>query len=304
MKSLRVASLFRHSAGRRPALREKQSSVAQGSRNHTVEELCGDAAFRRHVRWTLDHLCRGASAAERCLVDDVDKALVDCAGRLSAIMNPCDANCSADAGKQDFLRKLAPFDCAVVRLVATQPWFDLTCGHDFLHPWQDLFLANPDQSHTQAFRNRGELRVPLGDYIVRMMLARVDYWKALLDRIFNDMFFGTYGSSPSLEQAREGLFSAKVDLDLACQRLIQACTSNELRLRESCLTLIQVYAAYAPQAKLDWLELPPSFVEANRGAIRSCIRRRGDIALAENRNGRLFVVGHEHPLLCDPSVLR
>lgn len=35
MKSLRVASLFRHSAGRRPALREKQSSVAQGSRNHT-----------------------------------------------------------------------------------------------------------------------------------------------------------------------------------------------------------------------------------------------------------------------------
>lgn len=269
-----------------------------------VEELARDAVFRQHVRWSLDHLRRRASAAERRLVERVDESLSAIAERLSAVMKPSDASCSAEADEQEFLLKLAPADRAAVRLIATRPWIDLTCENDVLHPWQDLFLIDPNAAHTQAFRERGELRIPLGDYVTRMMLARVDYWKALLDRIFSDVFFGSYGSSPSLEQAREELFSAKLELDQTCEQLKRACTANEFRLREACLVLVQVHAGYAPEAKLDWLDLSPRFAESQRGSIRSCIRRHSEIVLAEPRNGEVVAVGREHRSLCDPTILR
>lgn len=268
-----------------------------------AEELARDATFRRQVRWSLDHLCRGAASGERRLVESVDAALVDCAGQLSGVMNPCGGGQAADVREQEFLLKLSPVDCSAVKLIASRPWFDLVCAEDLLHPWQDLFLVSPNWGHTQAFRQRGELRIPLGDYVARMMLARVDYWKTLLDCVFNKVYAGTYGSSPSLEQAREGLFSAKLQLDQASERLKQACAPKEGQAREACLTLVQVYAAYALNANLDWLVLPTSW-QARGGSIRSCIRRRGEIVIAEQRNGRLVVAAREPASLCDPMVLR
>ena len=109
-----------------------------------------------------------------------------------------------------------------------------------------------------------------------------------------------------MQQTRERLFGAKLDLEGAIERLVAACRCEpEARRREACVALTQVYAAYSPVPKLDWLPLPPDRAQASQGLIRSCIRRRGEHAVAWRDAEGIARVGARRPaLLCDPDVLR
>jgi hypothetical protein len=211
---------------------------------------------------------------------------------------------AADVGQQESWRETNAADLSAVTLVASRPWFDLVCSDDFFHRSQELFLVQSDWEHTQSFRSGRELRLPLGDYVTRMMLARSAYWKTLLDRIFNQVFFRPHGSGTSLEPARAELLSAKLELDQVSDRLVRACHQGDERLREASMTLIQVYSAYVPNPTLDWLELRPGLPQAISGMIRSCIRRRGEIVVVEARDGQLLEQRREAASLCDPLVLR
>ena len=209
-----------------------------------AEELFFERSFRRLALWSLEHLASGSEREERRLVDQVDQAFVNF-GKIASRLVAHDAACTTNESRPES----ADFEMAALTLVASRPWFDLVCSQDFLHPSQELFLVNSNRQHTELFRKGPDRRVPLGDYITRMMLARVDYWKTLLDRAFNQIFF--IEQRDLRFQEREEVLSAKLGLDQAYERLVQACHEGEAKLREAATSLVQVYAAYAASPKLE-----------------------------------------------------
>jgi hypothetical protein len=296
-----VAVLFHH------ALNEQVSDSAEEWLRNDVcplaEDLMRKTEFRRRARWSLEYLDRGSESEERRLVDRVDQALVGYGSQLARAMREESAR-AANAGENESWRKANAADLSVAMLVASRPWFDLVCSDDFFHPSQELFLVQSSREHTQSFRSGRDLRVPLGDYVTRMLLARCDYWKTLLDRIFNQVFFRPHASGTSLEPARAELLSSQLELDQVSDRLVRACHQGDERLREASMTLIQVYSAYVRNPILDWLEFRPGLPQAISGMIRSCIRRRGEIVVVEPRDGQLWEQRREAASLCDPLVLR
>lgn len=270
-----------------------------------VESLVQDAEFRRRVNWPLERFRRGSDAEERLLLEQVDTALVALAERIAEALAPDESEMRVVAGgRGGRAERDGACDFDVVRWIASRPWFALVCRDDFLHPTHDLFLQRPDAAHTQAFRARRELRIPLGDYVTRAMLARVEYWKAALDRAFRQVFSRITPSRPLNWPALGDLFVPTAHLDQCCARLVEACSGGDATLRQACATLFLVYVAYAPAPRLDWLDLPPGAAVANRGIIRHCIRQRGENIVIEQRHGRTHVVDRKPALLCDPTVLR
>jgi hypothetical protein len=197
-------------------------------------------------------------------------------------------------------------DRATIELIAGRPWVDLVCAGDLFHPMCELCLRIPNPDHTHRFRERGELRVPLGDYVARYLVARIDYWKSFLDRIWIETCCGRRGSENWAQGLRNRLFEAKVTLDQLVEQLKAACGAGiQSQRREACATLTQVYAASAESPDLDWLGLPRGSASGHRGLIRSCVRRPGELLIGERDQAGLVQIVHREPaLLCDPEVLQ
>lgn len=262
-----------------------------------VEELMENRSFRLHARWSLDHLSPDANAPERRLVEAVDRALVACAEELAAAAEPEGEPRSAPGRRQSPSVAIKEEDHETLRLVAERPWFDLVCAAEFLHPFRDLHLRDSNIAHAMEFRRR-ELRIPLGDYVSRSMFARIDYWRAILDRLWREVFPKLPAGAKNESRRGERLFNAKLDLDRAVEELNLRCGSGQtLRRCDACTTLTQAYAAYARGARLDGLKIPPGAAEAEGARIRSCIRRRAEPPAAPGRETPRRVT------LCDPSVL-
>jgi hypothetical protein len=272
-----------------------------------VPELARNRSFRLAVRWSGDHLSRGANADERRLVEAVDEALVRCAMELAAVTVADARETSVDHQDAPFRVAINPSERAKIDLIAGRPWLDLVCCEDFFHPACELCLRNPNSDHTIAFRSRGELRLPLGDYIARYMFGRIDYWKSLLEPIWNDVFFRPVRPDNGRQVAGNRLFDAKINLDSAIQRLRNACCSGPRpQQREACVALTQIYAAYAQAPKLEWVGLRHGVSTGIGGVIRSCVRRRNSemITVQPGRHGSLEVVDRQPASLCDPVILR
>jgi hypothetical protein len=269
-------------------------------------ELAPNRSFRLAVRWSRDHLTAGANSPARQLVEAVESALVRCARELASVTvaDPNDAsNVDLNAA---FRVEISRSDRATIELIAERPWLDLVCVEDFFHPMCELCLRKPDPDHTHAFRKRGELRVPLGDYIARCMVARIDYWKSFLDRIWNETCCGRRGPENWTQGLRNRLFDAKVTLDQSVERLKAACRAGiQPQRREACVTLTQVYAGYATSPVLDWLGFPRGSGSGSGGLIRSCVRRPGVLATAQREEtGLITVVDQRSASLCDQEVLQ
>jgi hypothetical protein len=269
-------------------------------------ELARSRSFRLAVLWSCEHLTAGADSHERRLIEKADRALVECAKLLicATLAEAADeSGGQLDAGGRIAIRGS---DRTALQLVAERPWLDLALAADFFHPFCELGLRNPDHAHTIAFREQGELRVPLGDYVSRCMLARVDYWKLLLDRIWDHVFHFRSEPATCPNHLRNRLFETRMTLDQSVQQLRAACSAGpEVQQREACVTLTQVYAAYAPSPDLGWLGFSHT-VESGRAAIiRSCVRRPGFMQVGQrNGAGMIEIVDCKRASLCDPEVLR
>ena len=250
--------------------------------------LLGNRNFRLAAQWSLDHLSPGVETSERRLVEAVDRALVQCAATL--------AESSESLGQEDR---------ETLELVASRPWFDLVCPEEFFHAQRGLHFNESHTTHSNAFGQR-ELRVPLGDYVARSMFARVDYWKAILDRLGNEVSATLPLEGDNAQAVSQRLLNHRLELELAVDRLAEACKQEQqLRRREACTALTLVYAAYAPQPDLDWLGFPPGWGPGFAALIRSCIRRQGVVQVAElGAQGILQVVAEEESSLCDPDTVR
>ncbi len=289
----------------RVALNEASSDRAENWLRDEVcpiaEELIRSRKFQLAARWAVDHLEPGVRTEERQLVDGVDSAIVRLAEELVASVVPDD---SLDASPSVAEARVGvPVDrYQTLRWVASRPWFDLVSPEEFFHAFRGLHLRTSHPEQTQRFDKSRELRVPLGDYVTRSMLARIDYWTAVLNDIWNTVFMTETLSLST----RQRLFAAKTALEQSIDRLRAACfTGNDAQLREAATTLTQVYVAYAPVPRIVWLGYPGGTGKAEGALIRSIIRRTGQIRIVErDANGLLQPRETKQAHLCDPIVLR
>ena len=90
------------------------------------------------------------------------------------------------------------------------------------------------------------------------------------------------------------------------QRLKAACHAGiKPQRREACVTLIQVYLAYAVSPDLDWLGFVRVSPFGSGSLIRSCVRRPCELLIGDrDQAGLVRVVDRKRASLCDPEVLR
>jgi hypothetical protein len=249
-----------------------------------VAYLSRQASFRRLARWSVDHLAAPTGRQQR-LVEDVAQALVDA------------ARASVEAAGPAGQRVEAGTPLAFAAWMAGRPWQALVSAHDYFHASGSLLLR---QLHAQAsaeFRQRFELRVPLGDTVCRSLLARVDYWSQKLEKVWRHDAVG------ALSQAE--LVGARVQLGQRVQALRQACAGEvEAGRRHACVALVQVYTAYHTSPALDWLGCLPGSASAEAGLIRSLVRPPGEVLLVQPQLGGGYqVTGRQPARLCRPDVV-
>jgi hypothetical protein len=262
-------------------------------------QQCNSQRFRNHVTWSLTHLAPGSKLPQRRLVQTAERSLVAAALALR------------EAAQQPNDRSLAPpFDgelLSVIKWIAGRPWFDLACPEEFFTADRGLHLvATRSDCHSEFWASR-EPRVPLGDYVCRRgMFLRLEYFAQKIDAAWQRCFAHVAHVDYALA---ERIFSRKVALDQAIDALTKAShLGNEARLRDACVTLVQVYAAYMPEPQLDWLGFPANWPVTSGKIIRSTIVRppvNMRMALGSPQNSDLKSVGRErHCILKSFGALR
>lgn len=152
--------------------------------------------------------------------------------------------------------------------ISDRPWKDLVCPLDYLWPAAELNLREPNVPHIPHIPHiphvqdaaflpffNPNLRV-VGDLVARCMKVRTDCFEEILCRIQRILREkdDVRMSAAMLERSTDAWRSYRLSraaLDAALSR------EPEASLREACVTLVQVYAAYRPQPELDWLGLSP-----------------------------------------------
>jgi hypothetical protein len=270
-----------------------------------VENLIGIPCFQRLARWSPDHLSSGSSTPERRLVEAVDAALVRAAAAMVAAAREAEAaqRLTALAARQ--WGKSGPANLAVVTWVAGRPWFDLVCPEEYFHPFRDLHLRNSHPERTADFRARHELRVPLGDYVLRGLLARAEFLARHICDFWDYCFPLLQVPTRAGGSRAEACFAARLELDQSFASLRSACQGgSEARLREACVALTQVYTAYHPTPDLNWLGCPPGSAAAEASRIRSCIFAPAErFHEGDEVGSRIVPERYRRPTPCRPNVV-
>ncbi|HCS49998.1 hypothetical protein [Rubinisphaera sp.] len=271
-----------------------------------VDELGQSKRFQTTVLWSVNHLSPSANTDERRLVVEVERKLVDLAAEIATFIDVAEKE--APPGDQK-VSEFADLHRETAEFVANKPWFDLVCTQDFFHPTQDLHLdtAKLNYEHTKTFRERN-IQLPLGDYVTRLLLNRVDYWASVLRRIA-DAASSLVPVGPGKSErfkAMSRVQSRRIDLDHAVEKMISICNEpKKQRQREAATALTLVYAAYSNNPRLDWLSGDDSWWKVGGSIIRSWIRRRGTMQnQVRDSSGVIVLTPPVQESLCDPSIIR
>ena len=203
---------------------------------------------------------------------------------------------SAEKGTHDALA----LEHSQVKGIAGRCWTDLVFPGDYFYPLGGMMMKAPPLNEAmpkppphdgQALKgpqirphwgnfivSLNPKMLPIGDFISRTMLQRVE------------IHFGTIASFRDKCLAA----NAKVkrpypkqiaDVEKAWEQLeadYQSLQSIMLaapavQIRESCVTLTQVYAAFHPSPNLYWLDLPPEAIESEAAILKErLMHSRGD----------------------------
>jgi hypothetical protein len=152
--------------------------------------------------------------------------------------------------------------------VADRCWTDLVSPHDYFYPLgQRMLRSRPsevtDGSFILAFNP--ELST-IGDFISRSMLHRLETWKdclARLRRLVIEAVRGRPGRMTSLIAQEQEAWSG---LEHASSMLRQICFGGQAAtLRESCIILTQVCAAFGPESAIEFLGLHETVIRDGQG---------------------------------------
>lgn len=256
-----------------------------------VEDLSAIGAFRQMANWPIDRLVAGAKAPERKLVEAMDRTLVEVAqtfvqvgGQPDVQMQLCrmfptvSMKQESNVDQHDTGKSLPHHFVPALESIAeisARPWFDLVVPEEYMYPCRELNLINPKGLPLAEF---DELENPhlatLGDYVSRLAVMRIDHWATLLNRFAG----GCVCAITQLDRNTEADLLSVAN----AQSRLQRCLSDigtlrfagaPARTRDSSIVLTQIYAAYSPRPRLDWLLVPADIVAANRGFVRLCVRR-------------------------------
>lgn len=270
-----------------------------------VEDLSQRCDFRKQARWPIEQLLPGSKAPERELVESVDRRLVDAARALAMVAAPEPttgvgaANCAVEVAgilepdcTPSATNGVAPPNGAqLIALIADKPWHDLACGADYFGPAAGLNLRS-----WEAYQGPGSLQVqffdllpyanprlrPLGDFISRMVIARAQHWRDVLERFSAWRRNAVSSTNDGDGTARWTTVDERMGL-LAedFERLRHALTGGrDFQLREASVILVEAQAAFRPRADFSWLgEVGKLAAQAAR--FRYQIERRHDFALVD-----------------------
>ncbi len=241
-----------------------------------VDELLQRAEFRQLARWSLDNLLPGCDTDARRLIEELDQALVHSATQLADLLRDLVAE-TPDELAASWLSQL--------ETIAARPWRDLVSERDYFGPVAELNLNDREAYFGDGISIRpvdefspyvnAALRQP-GDVIVICMFLRIKHWRRSLRRAW---VFGQSAISKSAdaEARRAAWLAASPPGDSAVNRL-HALTdhASEFKCREAAVSLVQMDAAYRPNARLDFLGDAKS-VKSQAAVFRDQIAKRDDV---------------------------
>ena len=301
-----------------------------------VGEYAQRPAFRERAAWVVHAIRPGAATKERQEIEAVDAAMVECArnlvklGSMSRVraklvaLYPAQTRVVGEtvridgedsphvqSRQSDFVDELA-LELAQVAALAKRPWDDLVNVNDYFEPQQE-FVETADGQWLQ----RGEFIVsvnpelhPVGNFVVRCMFQRVNSIVTVLNAV--------HGKTLHAVRSLDRRYSVQDQVD-AAWKAFQAShaavketfqTGTENRLRDSCMILTQVYAAFGSSPKLDWLDVSPEAIERGIGLLKHRIThfQNGEmferIAAAVGDLRRLYVGKRPEQQAIDEAIAR
>lgn len=278
-----------------------------------VEDLTDNPVFRRTVTAVPEQLCTRSPGAQRAQVNSLAAALVVCAQtfvdaarEFNVLDVLSDQDCVQDKGwlAEEQHRNIDARN--VIEKIAERPWFDVVSPEDFWAPTAHLYLGQSDPLLTRQFRRSQPYSKLLGDHVVGMMFARLDFWKQRLEAGWNGLQprLGALGNRAFA--ALQSAFGAFIDLEQKYRALRLAWLSgSEPRLRNACLTLLQAYVAYHPSPKLVWLHEDTQSLTAHGEVLRKFFRHRGTVfEIQEFGADRVQRVGTRSAQLVDTHLIQ
>lgn len=286
-----------------------------------VQELLERPDFRTWARWPIERLAEGASGEERGLIEAVDTALVragetlaafaELAAAQSALVRSEAAGVSRsnstshptlsladhpdEIGQQGGSSARPSVDAisqalAGMKFIASRPWVDLVAIGDYFTPVNDLNLCNretflgPNTRHVQIgeFSRYCNPRLrPLGDFISRTLLIRVEFWQNMIQTFWTACQRMAHENQLADCQEWSNSTAAMRELSECAEALRHGLMDDrQLRLREACLALVQIYASFRPRADFSFLGSLAKLV-GNAGAFRYLAVSRQVLAIPE-----------------------
>ena len=303
------------------------NELAETKRVSNLTELILRPDFQKHVTWPIERLGGSMLCEERSRVGSVDTALVACASALAAFAEQPDIQqqllclgpfngwlAEGDPQGQDPVAskergKPIPLGVSTMEFIASRPWRDLVSIYDYFSPFSDLNLTNPPKNEDgELVRHasfvpvvRPSLQVP-GDYVSRCMWIRLEYWMMLLQRFWvrchTTLQRCSQGGGKSWDlvtQARATLHERSEAIRLMCFE------GSKARLRDSCIVLLQIFAAYRPEADLKWLGLPSDFIRANANTLPFHVQHHHGTVITERVMAALLDLSDRYRQRVEPE---
>ena len=178
---------------------------------------------------------------------------------------------------------------------------NLVSTWDYFRPTAELNLAGPPSQRLAQFTPAVEPMLrPLGDYIGRMTLLRIDFWRDGVQKLVAQC--GTVSGQGCGSPAAWSRFGRLWESVGALHESIRGAITVgvEAQIAQAATALVQAYRDYRPSADLSWLELPDATRRSGIGTIRHRIERRHDqvigdqIAAAIRDLSGLYRESHSH----------
>jgi hypothetical protein len=179
--------------------------------------------------------------------------------------------------------------------IASRFWSDLVCPEDYFAPQGGWMYTQrcPSQPGEFIVAMNPNLH-PGGDFVSRCLWVRVDGLHDTLGRL-------RAACAPALDPPGRTLAGPWAEVERSWQvladsvaQLRQACLQGpEQPLRDACILLTQVYAAFQPRPDVAWLGLPEPVVRRGALLMRHRWTHTRNVELAERTAAAL----HELPRL-------
>lgn len=256
-----------------------------------IEDYSQRPTFREQATWPLRVLRAGAATTERRCIEAVEEALVRCAKAFLGVAGPKHSltEATSPVWSQTQTAEVSGAGVRISRLAATQDtghlersqvdsmarrfWTDLVCPEDYFEPcggWLEKRNSKQGQAGEFVVSLNPELH-SVGDFVTRCLFRRLE----VLHEVLNQFRIRHLQDGGGKQGAQ-----AWSELETNIQSLRAACqTGRSAQLRDSCVILVQVYAAFHPAPDCRWLELSESAL--SRGIVT--LRHR----LTHSRNAEM-----------------